>query len=367
MKYPFQEKGAHASAGEFSQSQEYNPQRELQREAEFGRTQELFKSEEHAEPNPSPARKDKQEENRRNAALLSQYAAGFAAVAVAAAVGIGAAAIPALPPTIFTVPTKSVGLDFIECALRIEQANGGAFTARLLAPSGEALAEVPLSEAEQALRFSHLAPETEYSLCVVDENGETKFTYSFETEPFVRFLAEEGNKIGFTLHDSISFMLDVHLDLVDAQGKSFSSNVMLDPLATSYLYYDGLYRNDYVLSLTSYPMEENEEPTVYEKKLALGSLTPLSFTPTIDYAGGELILEHTGGELVPYTAFEVSFEQENAYYSVREEEVRLDGNDLFIPLPAAMPQGSYSFTLNGSFQTADNYFWNEIWKTDITY
>ncbi len=366
MKYPFQEKGAHASVDEFSRSSEFGKQREFPSTPEWQREEEQFPSEEHSTPRPQNERKKGNEETKRNAALLSQYAVGAAALAVVAAVGIGAAALPPPIAPIFTVQEQSVGLDFFHCALRLQNADALTLTARLFSSDGELLEEIPLNGEQIPLRFEGLYPEREYAVSVADSEGEERFAYEFTTEPFATF-TEENGKWSFALHPSISLALDVGLHLYDAEGKDFSSNIYFDPLAVNYLFLDGLYQNEYVFTMISYPMEENAEPLVYEKVLTLGSLAPLAFTPTIDYESGELILQYLAGDTAPYQEFDVSFQQDNAYYSVSSEEVRTDGGDFYIPLPANMPEGSYRVALGGAFTAEEINFWNEIWIDEITY
>ncbi len=381
MKIPLQEKGPQALVDEYGRSTEFSKHEELYKSREIFKPNELFTSRELPEPKKqSPVSKKKQTQEKQ-VKLLTQYVAGITAVTVTAGAIL-------LSPS-FKIQEETIGLTAYQCVLSAKNIEDLTLQAILTMPGGEIISETPLN-ADMGISFTDLYPETAYEILIQDEQGKTHFTYPFTTDPFFTFTdSGESGSMGFTLHEDIPMVGDMAFFLYDEEGKSFRDNVYYVVLddglggtdsewdSTSdtsnvemelayYLLLDGLYAGEYYFQLVSYPPDTDTE-LVYEKKLTLGTLTPLSYTPTVDVGAGQISLAYQAGDLGPYESLTVEFYQGEEYagYVDTADIIFNEDGSMQFAIPADIQAGTYTLYLIGHHLPDGNYIYNQIFKCEI--
>ncbi len=388
MKYSTQEKSPQSFVDELRRAEEFSRYEELYRAQELYKNPELFRAEELQEPKKKSLVDKKKTEQERNVKLLSQYVAGIATVTAAAVVTlVGAIVLPTSPAPSFAIDDEEIGLTSFQCNVDVKNPDGLAFHAVLTDAEGQALGAYSLSE-DGTLLVEDLLPETEYALCILDEQGQEHFSYSFTTAPFVTLTyLEEGNAAMLTLHESLNAEYDLSLKLYDGEGKDFSSNLYIDLLPGAepptdsdssfdstvdsapeiptayYLAFDGLYIGEYTLSATQY-LPDDEELT-YEKKLHLGTLQSLQYEVTVDGEEEEIVFQYLSGELGAYQLDWAELIQDELYYYVDAQDIRIDGNEVYISIPPEWERGTYTLYLGGSIYTNEQNYYNQIFKCTV--
>ncbi len=373
MKIPAQDRNPQAFLDERQNATEIQTQTELQNNAEFLTPTEQISSEELPSPtltkSPTQRERREKESQERQQKLLSQYMvmAVAATFTVAVSVGVLPLAKPAPKPT-FTVQAENIGLTAFACDLYIENTDQLTLQATLT-QGGENLRELPLTgTGVQSLGFENLLPENEYTVQVVDQEGKAYFSHSFTTDPFVTFFEPTEGKRAFALHEEISLQYDTSIALFSEDGREFS-NIMFDPEGTNYLYETGLYAGEYFFTATLF-LPEAEEPTVYQKKMTLGDLTPLVYTAEVNtFLDYPLSLVKTAGDTFTYENFSIVLSQgENyeVYHYIDTADIIVEGDRIEASLPADIAAGTYDIRLTGEIAVEDNLFYNEIWKGTIT-
>ncbi len=355
----------------FSDEKQKQPE-ELSHYSEFVRSQEQlpvaetpsliaeqFASYEHPRPQPD------EEKRRRHALERHRAQAKTAALFVTAIAGSGVivAGISALPSSpAFSVKDELVGIATYESVVEIRNAGGKNWQVEL-AQQGEVWDSIPLAGSQSiALSFEDLVPDTVYDITVKDEAGKEYFTHSFETEAFVLFGEQEGNRIPFTLHESLGGA-DVSLDLYTLDGREFSSNILFDPQNVNYLYTDGLFADEYFFSATCHT-EGDAEPLIYDKYMQMGVGVPPALTASA--TDGTLRLSLVEGELAPYDVFEWELLRDERYVRIPSDQIVYENGSLTAPLPAEVSAGEYWVSLWGVMETEDRTRYNELWAGGLT-
>ncbi len=379
MKMPSQEKGPQTFVDEQQRHAEFSRYEEVRSSRELYKNPELFRSDELQEPARQAPPKGKNKASHTDVRLLSQYLAGVTTVTATAAVAV--AAIFFAKPS-FEVRGEDIGLHSFRCTLRVEDEGDLSLNAYLTEKGGELIEKMAIDERGE-LVFEELQPETPYVVSVRDEQGEEYFTYSFTTDPFITFTElEEGGALLITLHEDFSEMTDITFELFDSEGKSFRDNIYSvvlneDELFDSsydsatdpppqleiayYLSLEGLYTDEYTLQFVDYRTDEGE---LYEKKLQLGDLQALSYEPSVDVVTEEITLRYLSGDSGLYQPVNVELYQGDSYCGYAEATVDGDGNVTF-PRGETWESGSYTLYLIGEYQADGNYFYNQIWKGEL--
>ncbi len=363
MKYSSQERSPHASLPEQQKYNEMERNPELLYRNEFLSGSEFVKKEEIIDNEQGIKRKKENDADR--AKKLSQYISTVAVVCTAATAVV---ATVVSKPAVAEIGQEDIGINSYQCVLTVNGEEAGR-QAVIEGTDGEIYGYIPVeSEREYTVEVTDLRSDTEYSLAVVNEGGEKLFSHTFRTEPFLTLHSPEGDKIPFSLHESIPIMGDIVLRLYDEEGKDFSSAIeRLYEEGTNYLYVGGLYAGKYEAEVLFF-VEEQEEPIVYVQNLDLGSLVPLEFNAMqeVGYLDGTLIkISYSKGDILPYVDFEVTIESGDNWYNYDMEMITLDGNDIILNAPDIIPDGSYTISVWGSYDVGEYYIYNEIWRGNV--
>ncbi len=288
-------------------------------------------------------------------------------VSIAALLTVGAAYFSSAVKV--TVANELISFNSYSCTVELEE-SAEELTATLKS-AGDELESVPIAKGQVSfeLKFDGLLPERDYIITFTDKNGKEQYSKSFRTDPFVSFAAEADGKIAFTLHKSLtspdSMMLDMGLFLYDSEGKDFSSNVIFDPEAESYIITEGLFTDSYSFNAAFY-MPDAEEPTVYKKPLSAGTYEKPEFEIFIS----EITLSQLtliSGDISAYNLFEVEISNDEQYYRFYGEDVTFDGTVISVQITQAIASGDYTVYIWGIRDTDGIYLSNQIYKDSLTF
>ncbi len=362
MNHASDERSPHLSCDEHLHTSENPAPHEMLPPQETIHACDEFAVREEFTPSSSPAPVKRGESEHKNRILLGFLASAAVTCTVASAV--------ILP--FFMAPTVSVhgeDISYGSYSCFIDNRNGGTLTAVL---DGEWTDPITIPLEEEFLYIDGLMPEADYRLRILNEKGESLHTRTFSTEPLVILSEEVDGRISFTMHkDVLDEMLndggDIGLSLYASNGNEFSSNLMWDPMAESILYTDGLYQDEYALTLTKFMPDGY--PLTYEKYLTLGTLTAPTYEMTTSSIldGGsptEIILTRLAGDLLPYDTFSVIIEatdDSGFYRSFSGNEITITDTTITIPLTETIPGGTYRVGLWGACTLDDISLDNEIW------
>ncbi len=366
MRYPYDEQNSHATADELSPAEEpmcpaeYMPEVETHKVGgENPTVTEIPTEDKHHGTTPS----SDVGRRRQPAAFLSTTAV----VCVTATAVILPTALTSAVDISLLGGSEDIGYSTYACVLMTEEEDLEAIIENRY---GTAIATQALdAPGEHALSAEGLLPEEDYRLLVTDADGDEQFSHTFTTDAFL-FLGEEADGIiPFTLHEDLSAELlsgqspmDIGLMLYSSTRGDYSSNLIWDPSAESYLLTDGLYRDRYSIEMTLYPPDK--EPVVYETHLEAGTLTPLSYDLTLGSItdGGPptlLTLTYLIGDIDPYEAFsfEIVRAQEDPYFylPIREEQIVLLGSDYSLSLNEPLAADDYILQMWGEYLGTDGY------------
>ncbi len=342
-------------ADELPKTKERNTVNELNPSIENNANEEYFHSEELPSPPPRNEKGGKAPRGGKQSAAIVAVLFTFTT-----AVGV----IPLISSPNVSLTNKKVGFDSFYGELRFQHASDEAFEIILSDEYGERYDERVVEKGVKSLSYSfpYLRPEEKYILTVYDGKGKEYLSYSFETDPlFTLTETNDPQKLALSIHPDFPLSFDQKIELFDANGKNFSSNILLDPLATNYLYLEGLYANDYYLVATYYPTSEEE--ISHDKSLQLGSLTPLSYTASRPFDG--LLLTYEAGDLAPYDSLELHLSEiGGTNYVVDSIDITVTDTQISVTLPVDLQSGSYDLALWGIFENEENQFYNEIWHSE---
>ncbi len=411
MQLPSRKYSPHLLVDEQGHFSEFSKYDELHRARENKRSTELCRFEE-VQKHPTvkkPASKNGQ--SLSSLRLFTSSGMGIASVAatvaVASAVVLPAVtqqkSVPASTPPPYTesappllpvidVAAQTVGLDFLNGSLEIENIDAFELTVYLKDGNGQIAAQTAIAE-DGGFSFAALTQDTAYTLCVENGEGEELFSCDFTTECFVTLQElEDETGLRATLHPDVPLQFDGRLELYDGEGKDFSYNVYMTELdedtgggadsswdstsdsssgfllANEYdLLYYGLYTGEYSVRFTYYPPEAEEEGRTYEKKIRIEGLAPLVYTPSYQPSGmtdvSYFYLEYRSGDVNPYQNFTLDVYKDGEYYDYLSQFERT-GDSLSFELPQDLESGTYTFSLWG--EDAQHLLFNEIWRGEIT-
>ncbi len=363
MKFSNGERNPQAFVDETGKTSEHSSHEELQKSSEMQTHQELRRQEEIADTDRQKRSQNKTDDGQR----IKQLSQRLSLFAVTATVGITAGISYLSTPLRFSVAEEVIDMDLYACVVRVENANEPTLNAVLQDAAGNILEsmEIP-TDRSTPLSFEDLLPETEYLLSLKTPDGKNADTHAFQTSPFVTFEATEEGKTMLLFNPKVTqeMMMDVSVGLWDSEGKDFSSNVYFDPLDASYILHEGLFADEYSLTLTAYLPNENDGERTYTKTVSLGTLEMPQYTLT--HTANAFTFTYLAGEVDGYADFEISIANEEHYYLLYGEDVTVENGNITALLTQSIAEGTYTVSIWGASENGEFYLYNEIFKTEIT-